>query len=208
MTTWKKSGETSAKTCRKKEATSTSPSSQRYLAMAPANQLMSKRRVRLESALRRAISTIRPSHTSSSSACVITRGRAAVGSWTRTLPSSALTWPISRKPPSRRAAITGRGVWGNLAHWVRTTRVLSPNSLPQRTISATPTGRAAKRCRIWSPSAATPCRRISITRAMMPGSLGSSFSGSMARGSASACDRRHEDCIVFLHAKGRFVSVR
>ena len=80
MTTWKKSGETSAKTCRKNEATSTSPSSPRYLAMAPTNQLMSKRRVRLESALRRAIRTIRPSHTSSSSDRVMTLGRAAEGS--------------------------------------------------------------------------------------------------------------------------------
>ena len=63
MTTWKKSGVTSAKSCRKNEATSTSLSRPRYLWMAPRNQVMSKRRVRSVSGARRVISTRRPSQT-------------------------------------------------------------------------------------------------------------------------------------------------
>ena len=38
MTTWKNSGETRAKTCRKNDATSTSPRRRRYLWIAPRNQ--------------------------------------------------------------------------------------------------------------------------------------------------------------------------
>ena len=68
MTTWKNSGETSAKSWRKNEATRTSPSRWRYLWMAPRNQLMSKRRERSTSPARRAINMRRPSQIASNSA--------------------------------------------------------------------------------------------------------------------------------------------
>ena len=57
ITTWKNSGETSAKSCRKNEATSTSPSSGGTCGSAPRNQVMSKRRDR--SVRRRAGSSAR-----------------------------------------------------------------------------------------------------------------------------------------------------
>ena len=50
MTTWKNSGETRANSCRKNDATSTSPRRCRYLWIAPRNQVMSKRRVMLRQA--------------------------------------------------------------------------------------------------------------------------------------------------------------
>ena len=75
ITTWKNSGDTSAKSWRKNEATSTSLSRRRYLWIAPRNQVMSNRRERSVRAARFVISTSRPSHTASSSARVIIAGR-------------------------------------------------------------------------------------------------------------------------------------
>ena len=75
MTTWKNSGETSANSCRKKEANSTSASCRRYLWMAPRNQVMSKRRERSIRPARRVIRTRRPSQTASRSLRVISSGR-------------------------------------------------------------------------------------------------------------------------------------
>ena len=111
MTTWKNSGETSANSCRKNEATSTSPSRRRYLWIAPRNQVMSKRRDEIGRA-RRAGSSARagrprPPRTRRASSAA---GAATSGAWTRTLSSPAL--PSSRKPPSRSAAIAGqRRAW-------------------------------------------------------------------------------------------------
>ena len=61
ITTWKNSGETSAKICRKNDATSTSPSRRRYLWIAPRNQVMSKRRVMSDNPARRVIRINPPS---------------------------------------------------------------------------------------------------------------------------------------------------
>ena len=55
MTTWKNSGETSANSCRKNDASSTSPSRCRYLWIAPRNQVMSKRRPMSDNPARRVI---------------------------------------------------------------------------------------------------------------------------------------------------------
>ena len=65
MTTWKNSGETSANSCRKNDATSTSPSRRRYLWIAPRNQVMSNRRVMSDNPARRVIRISRPSQTAS-----------------------------------------------------------------------------------------------------------------------------------------------
>src|SRR5712692_9678157 len=74
MITWKKSGVTRAKICRKNEATSTSDNSSRYLWIAPRNHVRSKRRLRSVSCARRVIRTRRSSQTASKSACVMKRG--------------------------------------------------------------------------------------------------------------------------------------
>ena len=84
ITTWKNSGETSAKICRKNDATSTSPSRRRYLWIAPRNQVMSKRRVMSDNPARRVIRISPPSQMASSSASVMKTGRASPGTWTST----------------------------------------------------------------------------------------------------------------------------
>ena len=63
MTTWKNNGETRANSCRKNDATSTSPRRCRYLWIAPRNQVMSKRRVMSDNPARRVIRISRPSQT-------------------------------------------------------------------------------------------------------------------------------------------------
>ena len=62
MTTWKNSGETSANSWRKKDATSTSVKKRRYLCIACRNQVTSNRRASSPSEARRASSTSRPLH--------------------------------------------------------------------------------------------------------------------------------------------------
>src|SRR5215813_2551820 len=90
MTTWKNSGETSANSCRKNDARSSSLRRWRYLRIAPRNQVMSNRRVTSDSLARRVMRINSPSQTASSSACVIKAGRDVCGDCTRTLSSAAL----------------------------------------------------------------------------------------------------------------------
>src|SRR5260370_179278 len=136
MTTWKKTGEISAKSWRKNEATSTSLNSPRYLWTAPRNQVTSNRLPRSVSLARRVIRTRRPSHTASSSARVISVGRWESGAWTRILSSLAL--PSSRNPPSRKAAIAGRGVRASRSHRVLDSLAFRPSCRAQHRISGTP----------------------------------------------------------------------
>src|SRR5215471_6914784 len=168
MTTWKNSGDTSANNCRKNDATSTSPRRCRYLWIAPINQVMSKRRVISDNPARRAIRISPPSQIARSSARVIKAGRDATGDCTSTLSSAALA--TTRNPPSRRAAMAGKGVLASRDQLVRQTRALSPRFLAQRSISVTPIFAVPNRCLICSRSAATPCKCSSITRDSSPGS--------------------------------------
>ena len=85
--------------------------------MAPKNQVMSNRRVMSDNPARRVIRISWPSQTAVSSACVINSGRAANGDWTKTLSSAALA--TTRKPPSRRAAMAGKGVLASRDQSVR-----------------------------------------------------------------------------------------
>ena len=127
MTTWKNSGDTSANSCRKNDATNTSPRRCRYLWIAPMNQVMSKRRVISDNPARRVIRISPPSQTARSSPRVIKAGRDASGDWTKTLSSPALA--TTRKPPSRRAAMAGKGVLASRDQSVRQARALSPRFL-------------------------------------------------------------------------------
>ena len=117
MTTWKNSGETRANSCRKNDATSTSLRRCRYLWIAPRNQVMSNRRVMSDNPARRVIRISPPSQTARSSARVIKAGRDACGDWTRTLSSAALATTMN--PPSRRAAMAGKGVLASRDQSVR-----------------------------------------------------------------------------------------
>ena len=136
MTTWKNSGETSANSCRKKDAISTSPRRCRYLWIAPRNHVMSNRRVSSDNPARRVIRISPPSHTSRSSARVIKAGRDACGGWTKTLSSAALA--TTMKVPSRNDAMAGKGVLASRVQSVRQARALSPRSLAHRSISGAP----------------------------------------------------------------------
>src|ERR1700722_4174899 len=168
MITWKNSGETRANNWRKKEATSTSVRTLRYLWMAPRNQVTSKRRVRSTRPARRVIRTRSPVQPASSSACVITAGRDLSGSCPKTL--SLLTLARRRKPPSRMTAMPGKAVPASRCDSDFTARARRPSSLAQRSISGTPI-RGPKRWRIWAGSAPTPWKRRSMTKAVTPGSV-------------------------------------
>src|SRR5262245_56226471 len=152
----------------KNDATSTSLSRCRYLWIAPINQVMSKRRVISDNPARRAIRISPPSQTARSSARVIKAGRDASGDCTRTLSSEALA--TTRNPPSRRAAMAGKGVLASRDQLVRQMRALSPRFLAHRSISGAPIFAVPNRCLICSRSAATPCKCSSITRDSSPGS--------------------------------------
>ncbi|MGY4295846.1 hypothetical protein ACVWXN_003941 [Bradyrhizobium sp. i1.4.4] len=117
ITTWKNSGETSAKNCRKNEAASTSPNSRRYLPIAPMNQVISKWRPRSESPARRAIRISPPSQIAHSSSRSISTGRWACGDCTSTL--SAEAFAMTMKLPSRSTAIAGSGLPDRRLHCVR-----------------------------------------------------------------------------------------
>ena len=117
MSTWKNSGETSANSCRKNDARSTSLRRWRYLWIAPRNQVMSNRRVTSDSPARRVMRINSPSQTASSSARVIKAGRGASGDCTKTLSSAALATTMN--PPSRSAAMAGKGVLASRDQSVR-----------------------------------------------------------------------------------------
>src|SRR5215831_3508713 len=168
MTTWKNKGETSPNNCKKNDAISTSLRRRRYLWIAPINQVMSKRRVMSDNPARRAIRISPPSQIARSSARVIKAGRDAIGDCTRTLSSAALA--TTRKPPSRRSAMAGKGVLASRDQSVRWAFALSPRSLAHRSISGAPTLVVPNRCLICSRSAATPCKCSSVTRDSSPGS--------------------------------------
>ncbi len=170
MTTWKNSGDTRANNCRKNDAISTSLRRCRYLWIAPMNQVMSKRRVMSDNPARRAIRISSPSQIAKSSARVIKTGRGACGDCTRTLSSDALA--ITMNPPSRSAAMAGKGVFTSRDQPVRQARALSPRSLAHRSISGAPIFADPSRCLICSRSAATPRKRRSVTRDSSPGSAG------------------------------------
>ena len=76
--------------------------------IAPANQVMSNRRVTSDNPARRVIRINSPSQIASSSARVIKAGPDASGDCTKTLSSAALATTMN--PPSRSAAIAGKGV--------------------------------------------------------------------------------------------------
>ena len=50
---------------------------------------------------------------------------------------SSLARPSSRKPPSRKTAMPGKGVRGRRSHRVRDSRAFRPSWLAQRSISGT-----------------------------------------------------------------------
>ena len=85
--------------------------------IAPRNQVMSNRRVMSDNPARRVIRISRPSQTAVNSARVIKAGRGASGDWTKTLSSAALA--TTRNPPSRRAAMAGKGVLASRDQSVR-----------------------------------------------------------------------------------------
>ena len=85
--------------------------------IAPRNQVMSNRRVMSDNPARRVIRISPPSQTARSSARVIKAGRDACGDWTRTLSSAALATTMN--PPSRRAAMAGKGVLASRDQLVR-----------------------------------------------------------------------------------------
>ncbi len=117
ITTWKNSGETSANSCRKNEASSTSPSSRLYFRIAPRNQEMSNWRVRSVSPARRVIRISPPSQTAQSSSRDISSGRSVPGDCTSAF--SPETLAITMKLPSRSSAIAGSGVLASRAQLVR-----------------------------------------------------------------------------------------
>ncbi|MGY4459899.1 hypothetical protein ACVWYI_003859 [Bradyrhizobium sp. LB13.1] len=117
ITTWKNSGETNAKSWRKNEAATTSPSSRRYLPIAPMNQVMSKWRPRSDSPARRAIRINPPSQFAHSSSRSINTGRCTPGDCTSTWSGEALA--MTMKLPSRSIAIAGSGLSGKRLHCVR-----------------------------------------------------------------------------------------
>ena len=146
ITTWKNSGEIRANSWRKSEASKTSPSSLWYLRIAPRNQVMSKRRERSINPARCVMRTRRPSQINSHSSRLSISEPRDRGRWTSTCLSEAL--PNNRKPPSRRAAIAGKGVCESRDQLVRRARALRPNSFAQRSISGIPIIAPPNRCRI------------------------------------------------------------
>ena len=101
---------------------------------------------------------------------VIRAGRGVCGDWTRTLSSAALA--STRKPPSRRVAMAGKGVLASRDQSVRQARALRPRSLAHRSISGAPILSVPSRCLICPRSAATPWKCSNVTRASSPGSAG------------------------------------
>ncbi len=85
--------------------------------IAPRNQVMSNRRVMSDNRARRVIRISQPSQISRNSARVIRAGRGVFGDWTRIMSSAALA--ATRKPPSRRIAMAGKGVVASRDHSVR-----------------------------------------------------------------------------------------
>ncbi len=146
MTTWKNSGETSANSCRKNEATSTSPSSRRYLWIAPQEpgDVEPAREIG-ERGARRVIRTSSPLQPASKLGLASSRPGAATSGLDQDL-VLGLTLPRSRKPPSRITAIAG-SCSASRSQPVLTARALTPSSLAQRSISGTPI-RAPKRWKI------------------------------------------------------------
>ena len=84
------------------------------------------------------------------------------------LPALAMTM----NPPSRSAAIAGKGVFTSRDQSLRQARALSPRSLAHRSISGAPIFVVPSRCLICSRSAATPWKCRSVTRDSSPGSAG------------------------------------
>ena len=164
------------------------------------NQVMSKRRVISDSPARRVIRINSPSQSARSSACVIRTGRAVCGDCTRTLPSPALA--MTMKPPSRSAAMAGKGVFASRDQSLRQARALRPRSLAHRSISGAPIFVVPSRCLICSRSAATPWKCRSVTRDSSPGSAGVALFDSVLtyglRGSMSpqACGCARTGCWI------------
>ena len=138
----------------------------RYFWIAPRNHLMPKRCVRSVKLARLVIRISSPSQIAKSSARVIKTGRGACGDCTRTLSSDALA--ITMNPPSRSAAMAGKGVFTSRDQPVRQARALSPRSLAHRSISGAPIFADPSLCLICSRSAATPCKCRSVTRDFKP----------------------------------------
>ncbi len=84
ITTWKNSGVTSAKSCRTKDTSNTSPSSLRYLTTAGMNQVKSNFASSPASEAREANRISPPLQRASNSASASTCGRSLRGSWIRT----------------------------------------------------------------------------------------------------------------------------
>ena len=72
------------------------------------------------------------------------------------------------KPPSRSAAIAGKGVFASRDQSLRQARALRPRSLAHRRISGAPIFVVPSRCLICSRSAATPWKCRTVTRDSSP----------------------------------------
>lgn len=170
ITTWKKSGETSAKSCRKSEMSITSPSSWRCLTRLGMNQLKSNRASSPASEARLVTSSSSPDHCSAKTARGSMVGRllapGEVGSWKSTRWPSH--WASTTQRPSFMRASAGSGASVRRSTALRWGLALRPRCWAARrrwvVSSASLGGQPIWWARV-SGSAATWCRRASRHRA-------------------------------------------